>query len=74
MCDELPRPVTKNSSKADLWAEIEAMGQEIEEQQSRINDLTAELESERRARLAENQNCAYLLRMRAIIREAVAGL
>lgn len=74
MCDELPPPVTKNSSKAHLWAEIEAMQQEIEEQQIRINSLTRELEHERAARLAENQNCAYLLRMRAIIREAVAGL
>jgi hypothetical protein len=73
MCDELPPPVTKSSSKADLWAEIEAMEREIESQQSRINALTAELEQERAARLAENRNCAYLLRMRAIIREAVAG-
>ena len=47
MCDELPPPVTKNSSKADLWAEIEAMQQEIEEQQIRINSLTRELEHER---------------------------
>lgn len=47
MCDELPPPVTKNSSKAHLWAEIEAMQQEIEEQQIRINSLTRELEHER---------------------------
>lgn len=34
---ELPPPVTRNSSKADLWAEIEAMQDEIDSQQSALN-------------------------------------
>lgn len=34
---ELPPPVTRKSSKADLWAEIEAMQDEIDSQQSALN-------------------------------------
>jgi hypothetical protein len=34
---ELPPPVTRKSSKADLWSEIEAMQDEIDSQQSALN-------------------------------------
>ncbi len=34
---ELPPPVTRKSSKAELWAEIEAMEDEIDSQQSALN-------------------------------------
>lgn len=34
---ELPPPVTRKSSKADLWAEIEAMQDEIDSQQIALN-------------------------------------
>lgn len=38
---ELPPPVTKNSSKKDLWEELQASRDEINAQQAMINDLRA---------------------------------
>lgn len=35
---DLPPPVTPSSSKADLWAEIEAMQDENESQQAALNE------------------------------------
>lgn len=36
---ELPPPVTKNSSKKDLWDELQAARDEIDAQQAMIHDL-----------------------------------
>jgi|GEM_PF-2278015 hypothetical protein len=56
---ELPPPVTRKSSKADLWAEIEAMQDEIDGQQSALSEAMAA----RDAAIAEAQK----------LREKLAG-
>jgi hypothetical protein len=37
---KLPPPVTKDSSKADLWEEIQALRAEIDSQQEHLNAAT----------------------------------
>lgn len=39
---DMPAPVTKNSSKKDLWEELEAARNEIDQQQAIIQGLRAE--------------------------------
>ena len=39
MSSELPPPVTRKSKKKDLWAEINALRDEVESQQSMINNM-----------------------------------
>lgn len=38
MNKELPPPVTKNSSKKELWEELECARAEIDQQQRTVND------------------------------------
>ena len=38
---ELPPKLTRNSSRAEMWENIEAMSQEIDAQQREINELRA---------------------------------
>ena len=45
---DLPPPVTKNSSRADLWEELEASREEIEAQQRELNALRANCKNLRR--------------------------
>lgn len=49
MSKELPPPVTKSSSKKDLWEELECARAEIDQQQCIVNDWrdrVARLEAE----------------------------
>jgi len=40
MNDDLPKALTKSSSRRDMWKEIQAMQQEIDDQQDRIRALS----------------------------------
>lgn len=53
---DLPPPVTKKSSKADLWEALETCRDEIDRQQDTINELKVQNAcSEMRQRSLENE-------------------
>lgn len=69
---ELPKPVTKRSSRADLWAELCAVREECEHQQQALNDVMNTLDQERAEakRLRERLAAAHM-RLN-VVRAAVA--
>jgi len=72
MKDALPKPVTKRSSRAELWEELCAARNEIESQQQALNDVMNTLDRERAdaKRLRERLAAAHM-RLN-VVRAAVA--
>ncbi|MDP3139851.1 MAG: hypothetical protein Q8N17_26380 [Burkholderiaceae bacterium] len=72
MSKDLPKPVTKRSPRADLWAELCASRQEIDHQQQAISEVmnTLDLERGKTKRLGEKLAAAHM-RLN-VIRAAVA--
>ena len=70
--DRIPPPVTKKSSRAELWEELCAARAEIDQQQRAINDLTTTLDSERSAAKKLQERLAGAHMRLDVIRAAVA--
>lgn len=70
--DDLPPAVTKHSSKAELWEELQAARAEIDQQQQALSDVMNTLDEERAGtkRLRERLTAAHM-RLN-VVRAAVA--
>lgn len=70
--DRLPPPVTKKSSREELWEELCAARDEIDQQQRVINDLMSKLDSEQSAAKRLQERLAGAHMRLDVIRAAVA--
>ena len=70
--DSLPPPVTKKSARAELWDELCAARDEIDQQQQVINDLMSKLDREQSATKRLQERLAGAHMRLDVIRAAVA--